>query len=104
MRQNKCADINASQLLVEIEYKEDFHSQPIIAELTQHDWELGMRKRMKQHIANHIKGITTNAQFDWEIKISLSETILPDIWKYYFSTRSTKPQASTVLKSLGRIS
>ena len=49
--------------LVAPEYKEDLHNQPIIAKLTQHEWELVTHERMKQHIANNIKGTTTNAQF-----------------------------------------
>ena len=52
--------VNASQFLVETKYKEDFHNQPIISKLTQHELELVIRGRMKQHTANNIKGIITN--------------------------------------------
>ena len=53
---------NVNQVLVAPEYKEELHSQPIIAELTQHEWELVTRERVKQHISNNIKEIITNAQ------------------------------------------
>ena len=53
---------NIGQVLAAPEYKEEVYSQPIIAELTQYEWELVTRKQMKQHISNNIKEIITNAQ------------------------------------------
>ena len=53
---------NVDQVLVAPEYKEELYSQPIIAELTQHEWELVTRERVKQHISNNVKEIITNAQ------------------------------------------
>ena len=53
---------NISQILAAPEYKEEVYSQPIIAELTQYEWELVTRERVKQHISNNIKEIITNAQ------------------------------------------
>jgi len=44
------------------EYKEEVYSQPIIAELTQYEWELVTREQVKHHISNNIKEIITNAQ------------------------------------------
>ena len=53
---------NVDQVLTAPEYKEEVYSQPIIAELTQYEWELVTRERMKQHISNNIKQVITNAQ------------------------------------------
>ena len=59
-----CANINASQVLVAPEYKEELRTHPVIAKLTHFEWELVKRERMKQHIANNIKEIPINTQFD----------------------------------------
>ena len=53
---------NVGQVLATPEYKEELNSQPIIAELTQYEWEMVTRNRVKQHISNNIKEIFTNAQ------------------------------------------
>ena len=50
-----------------------------------------------------LKELLKIQNFDREIEILLSETILPGVWEYS-SSRFTKPQASTVLKSWRRIS
>ena len=93
-------NVNASQILVAPEYKEDLHNQPIIAELTQHEWELVIHKQMKQHMQTISNCVLQIHNFDREMEILLSETIQPRIWGYS-STRFTKPQASTILKSGG---
>ena len=54
---------NVDQVLVAPEYKGELHDQPIIAELTQYEWELVIREQMKQHISNNINEISMNAQF-----------------------------------------
>ena len=59
---NMPTHINIGQVLAAPEYKEEVYSQPIIAELTQYEWELVTHKQMKQHISNNIKEIITNAQ------------------------------------------
>ena len=53
---------NAGQALAATRYKEDGTNNPIIAELTQHEWELVTRNRVKQHISNNIKEIIPNAE------------------------------------------
>ena len=53
---------NVGQVLITPEYKGELYNQPIIAELTQYEWQLVTRERMKQHISNNIKEIITNAQ------------------------------------------
>ena len=52
---------NVDQVLIDPEYKGELHNQPTITELTQHEWELVTRERMKQHISNNTKEIITNA-------------------------------------------
>ena len=54
---------NADHVLINPEYKRELHNQPVIAELTQHEWELVTREQRNQHILNNIKEIITNAQF-----------------------------------------
>ena len=53
---------NICQVLAAPAYKEEVYSRPIIAELTQDEWELVTRERVKQHISNTIKEIIANAQ------------------------------------------
>ena len=54
---------NVDQVLTVSEYKGELNNQPIITELTQYEWELVTRKRVKQHISNTMKEIITNSQF-----------------------------------------
>ena len=54
---------NADHVLINPEYKRELHNQPVIAELTQHEWELVTREQMKQHMSNNTKNMITNAQF-----------------------------------------
>ena len=53
---------NVDQVLTVSEYKGELNNQPIITELTQYEWELVTRERVKQYISNNIKEIITNAQ------------------------------------------
>ena len=81
-------NVNTSQVLIETEYKEDFHNQPITAELTQHGWEVVICTRTneaKQHIQTISKGFLQIHNFDRKIEILLSETILPGIHLRYLS-------------------
>ena len=68
---------NVGQALTAPEYKEEVNSDPIIAELTQCEWELVTRNRVKQHILNNINEIITNAQLQWTLYKS-KQNIAPD--------------------------
>ena len=59
---NMPTNANIGQVLAAPEYKEELYSRHIIAELTQYEWELVTRERVKQHISNNIKKIITNTQ------------------------------------------
>ena len=71
--------------MVAPEYKEDLSTQPVIAKLMQFEWELVIRGRMKQHIANNIKEAPTAVSIHSLIEIETlsSEIFLRGIWEYY---------------------
>ena len=95
---------NVNQVLAAPEYKKEVYSQSIIAELTQDEWKLVTRERVKQHISNNIKEIITSAQFrSGNRNLIIKDNPAWDMGTFLHS-RFAKPKASTIRKSWGRIS